>query len=178
MYSNSENVIGNSNLPRINVHTKSSFNELVAFQKETDTESSTSINKENMDDNNASEELESHQNSTGVIYHTCDDNGINLLNTEEEVDVTYINSINETYDISMKDDDNFTHHYYYAKFLSSMNHEDVSSGSEYVPAKRRVRHNKNIILDLLLNKSKIFQWQISLLLLFSTARNVSTYGSD
>ena len=51
---NSDNVIGNSNLPCINVHTKCSFNELVAIQKETDTESSNSINKENMDDNNAS----------------------------------------------------------------------------------------------------------------------------
>ena len=34
-----------------------------------------------MDDNTASEEIESHQNSTGIIDHTCDDNGINLLNT-------------------------------------------------------------------------------------------------
>ena len=69
---NSDNVIGNSNLPRINVHTKRSSNELVPLQKETDTESSTSINDENMDDNNASEELESHQNSTGMIAHTRD----------------------------------------------------------------------------------------------------------
>ena len=34
-----------------------------------------------MDDNNASEEISSHQNSAGVIDHTCDDNGINLINT-------------------------------------------------------------------------------------------------
>ena len=34
-----------------------------------------------MDDKNASEELASNQNSTGVIAHTCDDNGIHLLNT-------------------------------------------------------------------------------------------------
>ena len=32
-------------------------------------------------DKNASEEIASHQNSTGVINNTCDDNGINLLNT-------------------------------------------------------------------------------------------------
>ena len=34
-----------------------------------------------MDDKNASEELASHKNSTGVIDHTCDYNGINLINT-------------------------------------------------------------------------------------------------
>ena len=34
-----------------------------------------------MDEKTASEEIESYQNSTGVIDHTCDDNGINLLNT-------------------------------------------------------------------------------------------------
>ena len=78
---NSDNVIGNSNLPRVNVYTKLSLNELFDLQKETDTESSNIINEENMDDKNVSEELESHQNSTGVIDHTCDDNGINLLNT-------------------------------------------------------------------------------------------------
>ena len=37
-----------------------------------------------MDENNASEELASHQNSTGLIVHTFDYNGINLLNTGEE----------------------------------------------------------------------------------------------
>ena len=36
-----------------------------------------------MDDNNESEEIPSHQNSTGVTDHTCDENVINLLNTEE-----------------------------------------------------------------------------------------------
>ena len=51
------------------------------MQKETDTESITRINEENMDDNNASEEIESHQDSSVVIDHTCDENGINLLNT-------------------------------------------------------------------------------------------------
>ena len=42
-----------------------------------------------MDDNFAIEELASHKNSTGVIYHTCDDNVINLLNTGEESNFTY-----------------------------------------------------------------------------------------
>ena len=35
-----------------------------------------------MDDNTASEEIESHNNLTVVIGHTFYDNGINLLNTE------------------------------------------------------------------------------------------------
>ena len=65
-----------------------------------------------MDDNNASEEIASHQNSTGVIDHTCDDNVINLLNTEEEADVTSIQYINETNDISMNYDENVIHRYY------------------------------------------------------------------
>ena len=59
---NIDNVIGNSNLPRINVHTKRSSNELVTLYEETDIDSSTSINDENIYDNNASEELASHQN--------------------------------------------------------------------------------------------------------------------
>ena len=57
---NSVNVIGKANLPCINVHTKCSSNKPVTLYKETDTESSTSINEENMDDNNASEEIASH----------------------------------------------------------------------------------------------------------------------
>ena len=69
-----------------------------------------------MDDNNAIEELASHQNSTVVISRTCDDNGINLLNIEEEADVTSIQSISVTDDISMNDDENFIHKYY-APFL-------------------------------------------------------------
>ena len=59
---NSVNVIGKANLPCINVHTKCSSNKPVTWYKETDTESSTSINEENMDDNNASEEIVSHHN--------------------------------------------------------------------------------------------------------------------
>ena len=59
----------------------------------------------------------------------------------------------------MNDDETFIHKYY-APFLSSNNHEDVSSGSEYDSAKRRIRRNINIILDLLLNKSKSFEWQV------------------
>ena len=36
-----------------------------------------------MDEKTASEEIASHQNSTGVTDHICDENVINLLNTEE-----------------------------------------------------------------------------------------------
>ena len=36
-----------------------------------------------MDDKNSSEEISSHHNSVGVIDHTCDEYGINLLNTDE-----------------------------------------------------------------------------------------------
>ena len=78
---NRANIIVNSNIPRINVYTECSSNELVTFQKETDIESSTSINEGNMEDNTASEEIASHKNPTGEIDHTCDDNGINLPNT-------------------------------------------------------------------------------------------------
>ena len=62
----------------------------------------------------------------------------------------------------MNDDENVIHNYY-ATFLPSKNNKGVSSGSEYDSAKRRVRRNKNIILDLLLNKSKSFEWQVPLL---------------
>ena len=78
---NIDYVIENSNIPRINVHTKRSSNELVTLQKETDKYSSTIINEENMDDKNASEKISCHKNSTELIDHTCDDNGINLFNT-------------------------------------------------------------------------------------------------
>ena len=44
--------------------------------------------------------------------------------------MTPIHSINATNDIYMNDDNNFIHKYY-VPFLSSKNHEDVSSGSEY-----------------------------------------------
>ena len=52
-----------------------------------------------MDDRNENEELASHQNSTGMIDHTCNYNEINLLNTKEETDITYIQYINGTNDI-------------------------------------------------------------------------------
>ena len=62
-----------------------------------------------MDENNKGEEISSHQNIAEVIDHTCDDNGINLINTQEEADVKNINYINATNDTSMNDDENFIH---------------------------------------------------------------------
>ena len=96
------------------------------MHKETDTDSITSINDKINDDNNTSEEISSHKNSAELIDHTCDDNGINLLNTEEESNITSIQSINGNNYISMNDDENFIHKYY-TPFLPSNKNEDVSS---------------------------------------------------
>ena len=62
----------------------------------------------------------------------------------------------------MNDDETFIQKYY-SPFLPSTNHEDVSSGSEHDSVKLISRCNKKIILDLLLNKSKSFEWQVTLL---------------
>ena len=72
------------------------------------------------------------------------------------MDVTSIHSINTTNYISMKDDEKYMHKYY-APFLLSNIHEDFSSRSEYGSEKLRVCRSKNITLDLLLNKSTIFE---------------------
>ena len=64
----------------------------------------------------------------------------------------------------MNDDEDFIHKCH-ASFLSSNNYEDVSLGSDYDSVKRTVCRNKTIILDLLLNKSMIFEWQVSWLFL-------------
>ena len=73
--SNRDNVIGNSNPPRINVQTESTFNTPINLKKETDTESNISVNDEMIDEKNISEEISSHHNSEKVIDHTFDDNG-------------------------------------------------------------------------------------------------------
>ena len=62
----------------------------------------------------------------------------------------------------MNYDENYIHKYY-VPFLSSKNHEDVYLGLKYDSEKRRVCRQKNIILSLLLNKPKGFEWQVSLL---------------
>ena len=89
------------------------------------------------------------------------------------MDVISIQSINGTNDISMNDDGYFIHKYY-APFLPSKNNGDVSSRSEYDSAKQRVSHNKKIILDLLLNKSKSFEWKVSLLFLLINDTKLSS----
>ena len=71
-----------------------------------------------MDVNNTSEAISYHQILAKGIDHTCDDNGNNLPNTEEEADVTSIHYINATNEISINDDDNSIHKYY-ALLLSS-----------------------------------------------------------
>ena len=47
-----------------------------------------------MDGNSISEEISSRHNSSEVLDHKCDDNGNNLLNTDEEEAVISIHSIN------------------------------------------------------------------------------------
>ena len=74
----------------------------------------------------------------------------------------------------MNDYENFIHEYY-APFLSSNNHEDVSSGSDYDSAKLIVFRNKNIILDLLLNKSDSFEWRLSLISFILYDKKLSSY---
>ena len=81
--SNSDHAIGNPNLTRINVQTKSSFNTLIILKKETDAQSSIIINDEIIDENNKSEEISSQQNSAEVIKNTCYENADNLSNTEK-----------------------------------------------------------------------------------------------
>ena len=80
--SNSDDVIGNSNLPCINIHTKISLNKLITLQKETVAKSSISINDEMTDDNNTSEEISCNKNPEELMYITCDYNGSNVLNIE------------------------------------------------------------------------------------------------
>ena len=53
----------------------------------------------------------------------CYYSGINLVNTEEEVDFTCINYTNETNDISMNDDEKFSiniMHYFYSQMSIKM----------------------------------------------------------
>ena len=62
---------------------------------------------------------------------------------EEKAYVASIHYINATNGIFINDDDNYMHKYY-APYLSSKNNEDLSSGSEYDSAKRRVHRNKTL----------------------------------
>ena len=73
----------------------------------------------------------------------------------------------------MNDDDNCIHKYY-APFFSK-NHEYVSSGSEYDSVKWTVRCHKNIILNLLLNESKSYEWKMSLLFFVLKNKKLSSH---
>ena len=99
---------------------------------------SNSISQENMDDNNPSENIASNKNSTVVIDHKYDENGINLLNTEEEADVTYIQYINGTNGISTSDDKNFRSkgvtNFYHQKIMKIylLDQNMIQQNEEYV----------------------------------------------
>ena len=95
-----------------------------------------------MNKNKVSEEISYHHNSAWVTDHACDDSGINLINTEEEVYFTCIHYRNETNDRNNNNDDNILHKYY-APFLSSKDQEDISTVTEYNSAKHRCCMNKN-----------------------------------
>ena len=110
--SNSDNLIGTINLPHRNVQNNSSFDTLITLQKVTYTESSDRIKNKRTKQNNITEDISSHQNSAEIIDHALDENGINLFNTKEAVDIKSINSINETNQISINDDENYIHEYY------------------------------------------------------------------
>ena len=77
---NSDNVIGNSNLPNTNVQTESSLNTLITLQTEKYTESSISINNEKMDGKIWVKKYNLIKIQNWVIDNTCDDNGNNFLN--------------------------------------------------------------------------------------------------
>ena len=91
-----------------------------------------------MDDKNASEELAYYHNSTGVIAHACDENGINLFNTEEEAVFTSIQSNNGTNGIYINDDENVIHKYYAPVFQSKImkmyvpDHNIIQCNEDYV----------------------------------------------
>ena len=59
--SNSDNLIGTSNLTHINVQNNISFNNIILLQKVTDSDSSSGINDEITDEININEEILSHQ---------------------------------------------------------------------------------------------------------------------
>ena len=70
-----------------------------------------------------SEEISSQLNSAEIFDHECDESGINLVNTEEELDFTCIHSTNETNNISKNDVGNFyinIMHNFYQQILRKM----------------------------------------------------------
>ena len=126
--SNSDNVIVTSKISSYERSKRQSIKFTSSFTKISDIDSSASIIDEIMDKNNIGEAISSDKNSSEIIDHTYDDNGINSVNIEEEYNVTFIISINAINDISMNYGENYMHKYY-APFLSSKNHADIFSGT-------------------------------------------------
>ena len=92
-----------------------------------------------MDEINTGEDLASTQNSTGVIDHMCDYNGIHLLNTGEEADVTSIEPINVTNNITMNDDENLSiniMHHFYHQIIMKM----------YLPDQNMIKQNEDYVV--------------------------------
>ena len=79
--SNSDNVIGTSNLPYSNAHDDNPFNTPINLQKLIYTESSVSINDERKEQRNISEDILYYKKSVEIIDHACKGNAINLVNT-------------------------------------------------------------------------------------------------
>ena len=86
-----------------------------------------------------------------------------------------MNCINATNDITINDDENFINKYY-APFILSNNHKDISLLDQNMISENRIlcRH-KNIILDLLLKKSNSFKWQVLLLCFLLNNKKISSH---
>ena len=78
----------------------SSSNKIINLPKIIDTESIFCLNRQIAVLNDINEDNSYHKISSEITDHACDDIGLNLDNTEEEVNVTCIHSTNETNNIS------------------------------------------------------------------------------
>ena len=87
---NIDNVKITSNCPYLAVKIGSSSNKSINLPNIIDTESSVCINDKITVSNDINKENSSHQSSLEIIYHLCNDSGVNLYNTEEEVDVKFV----------------------------------------------------------------------------------------
>ena len=62
-------------------------------------------------------------------------------------------------------------------FYRQINIKVYLQDQKYNSAKRRVHCHKNVILDLLLKESNIFEWQLSFLFYSQRQEIIITYGS-
>ena len=74
-----------------------------------------------------------------MIDHTCDDNVINLLNTEEEADVTSIQSINRSNDTSMHNDENVS-----INIMQRFNHKKIMN--MYLLDQNMIQQNEEYVV--------------------------------